>query len=47
MVVIVSNLEPRKMKFGTSEGMVLAAGDDDKLWLIDPGQDVPPGARIS
>ena len=47
MVVIVSNLEPRKMKFGTSEGMILAAGDDDKLWLIDPGQDVPPGARIS
>lgn len=46
-VVVVKNLEPRKMKFGTSEGMVLAAGDDDKLWLIDPGQDVPPGARVS
>lgn len=47
MVVVVSNLEPRRMKFGTSEGMVLAAADSDKLRLINPGQDIPPGTRIS
>lgn len=46
-VVIVANLAPRKMKFGTSEGMLLAAGDDDGLWLIDPGDKVSPGQRVS
>ncbi len=46
-VVIVANLAPRKMKFGTSEGMLLAAGDDDGLWLIDPGDEVGPGQRVS
>ena len=46
-IVIVANLAPRKMKFGTSEGMLLTAGDDDGLWLLDPGNEVAPGKRIS
>ena len=46
-VVVVSNLKPRTMKFGTSEGMVLAAGDDTSLSLLDPGANVKPGTRVS
>ncbi len=46
-VVIVANLTPRQMKFGTSEGMVLAAGGDAGLWLLDPGSDALPGTKVS
>ena len=46
-VVVVANLAPRKMKFGVSEGMILASGDDDGLWLIDPGDAAGPGIRVS
>ena len=46
-VVVVSNLEPRKMKFGTSNGMVLAAGDDKGLWLLEPDEGAAPGLRVS
>ena len=46
-VVVVKNLKPRTMKFGTSQGMILAAGGDETLWLIDPGNDVKPGTRVS
>ena len=46
-VVVVSNLKPRTMKFGTSEGMVLAAGDGTSLSLLDPGANVKPGTRVS
>jgi methionyl-tRNA synthetase len=46
-VVLVYNLQPRKMRFGLSEGMVLAAGPGGKeLWLLSPGDDAPPGSRI-
>ncbi len=45
-IVICANLAPRKMKFGVSEGMVLAAGGDDGLWLIDPGAAVKPGVQV-
>ena len=34
MVILVSNLAPRKMKFGLSEGMVLASSDDEGIYLI-------------
>jgi len=35
--VVVANLAPRKMKFGVSEGMVLAAGPgDEELWVLHP-----------
>ena len=46
-IVIVANLAPRKMKFGDSEGMILAAGDDEGLWLIDPGDEVKLGQRVN
>ncbi len=46
-VVVVRNLKPRKMKFGTSEGMILAAGGDDGLWLIDPGEQVGLGVPVN
>jgi methionyl-tRNA synthetase len=47
LTVIVANLAPRKMRFGTSEGMVLAAGpggEDIFLLTSDPGAE--PGMRI-
>ncbi len=46
-IVIVANLAPRKMKFGDSDCMVLAAGDDEGLWLIDPGDEVKLGQRVN
>ena len=46
-IVIVANLAPRKMKFGDSEGMILAAGGDEGLWLIDPGDEVKLGQRVN
>jgi methionyl-tRNA synthetase len=47
LVVIVANLAPRKMKFGTSEGMVLAAGSGGKnLYLFSPDEGAEPGQRL-
>ena len=38
---------PRKMKFGMSEGMVLAAGPGGKdIWLLEPDEGAKPGMRI-
>ena len=34
-VVFIANLAPRKMRFGVSEGMILSAGDDNGLFLLD------------
>jgi methionyl-tRNA synthetase len=48
LTVVVANLAPRKMKFGTSEGMVLAAsGDVPGLYLLSPDSGATPGMRIS
>ena len=47
MTVMVANLEPRKMRFGVSEGMVLAAGGDDGLFLLAPDDGARPGMRIT
>lgn len=52
LTVMVANLAPRKMKFGMSEGMVLAAGHaDDKtqpgLYILSPWPGAQPGMRIS
>ena len=49
MVVVAANLEPRKMRFGTSHGMVLAATSHDgkHLHIITPGQEALPGEKIS
>ena len=47
MTVMVANLAPRKMKFGLSEGMVLAAsGDAPGLFLLSPDDGAQPGMRI-
>jgi len=47
LTVVVANLAPRKMKFGVSEGMVLAAGPgDDELFLLSPDSGAKPGQRI-
>ncbi len=45
--VLVANLAPRKMKFGTSEGMVLAAGPGGAdIFLLSPDQGAEPGMRV-
>jgi len=47
LTVMVANLKPRKMKFGMSEGMVLAAGPGGKeIWLLEPHEGAQPGMRI-
>ena len=47
LVVCVANLEPRQMKFGTSEGMVVAAGPGDTdIFLISPDEGAKPGMRL-
>ncbi|HEY5897804.1 MAG TPA: methionine--tRNA ligase [Burkholderiales bacterium] len=54
LAVLVANLEPRKMKFGVSEGMVLAAswdkdakaGDGSGIFLVSPDQGAEPGMRV-
>jgi methionyl-tRNA synthetase len=47
LTVMVANLAPRKMKFGVSEGMVLAAGPGgDQLWVLHPDEGAQPGMRV-
>ncbi len=52
LTVVVANLAPRKMKFGLSEGMVLAASHTDSkvdggLYLLEPGAGALPGMRLN
>lgn len=47
LTVMVANLAPRKMKFGMSEGMVLAAGPGGSdLWILNPDDGAQPGMRV-
>ncbi len=47
LTVMVANLAPRKMKFGVSEGMVLAAGPGGKdIYLLEPHAGAKPGQRV-
>ena len=51
LTVLVANLAPRKMKFGVSEGMVLAASHADEkahpgIYLLDPDRGAQPGMRV-
>ena len=47
LTVMVANLKPRKMRFGISEGMVLAAGPGGKdLWVLHPDEGAQPGMRV-
>jgi methionyl-tRNA synthetase len=48
LTVVVANLAPRKMKFGVSQGMVLAAsGDAPGLFILSPDTGAAPGMKIS
>jgi methionyl-tRNA synthetase len=47
LTVMVANLAPRKMRFGLSEGMVLAAGPGGKdLFILNPDDGAQPGMRV-
>ncbi|MAL50012.1 MULTISPECIES: methionine--tRNA ligase [unclassified Methylophaga] len=47
LTVMVANLAPRKMRFGLSEGMVLAAGPGGKdLFILNPDEGAKPGMRV-
>ena len=47
LVVVVANLAPREMRFGTSQGMVLAAGEGGKdIFLLSPDSGAEPGMRV-
>jgi methionyl-tRNA synthetase len=47
LTVMVANLAPRKMKFGLSEGMILAAsGDGPGIYLIEPDSGAQPGMKV-
>ena len=47
LTVMVANLKPRKMRFGESQGMVLAAsGEDPGIFLISPDEGAQPGMKV-
>ena len=47
-VVVFANLKPRKMRFGLSEGMVLASGEaDDAITVLELDAKSKPGEKIS
>jgi len=47
LVIIVANLAPRKMRFGISEGMVVAAGPGEKdIFVLSPDSGAVPGQRV-
>ena len=47
LTLVLANLKPRKMRFGTSEGMVLAAGPGGKdIFLLSPDAGALPGMKV-
>jgi methionyl-tRNA synthetase len=46
-IVVVANLKPKKMRFGTSEGMALAASGDEGLFLLSPDAGAKAGMKVS
>jgi methionyl-tRNA synthetase len=47
LVVVVANLKPRKMRFGESQGMVLAAsGDDSGIFIVSPDVGATHGMKV-
>ena len=51
LTVLVANLAPRKMKFGVSEGMVLAASHGNEkanpgIYVLEPSPGAQPGMRV-
>jgi methionyl-tRNA synthetase len=48
LVVVVANLAPRKMRFGVSEGMILAAGPGgEDIFLVSPDSGATPGMQVT
>lgn len=47
LTVMVANLAPRKMKFGISQGMVLAAGNGESLYILSPDSGAQVGMKVS
>ena len=48
LTVMIANLKPRKMKFGLSEGMVIAAGPGgQEIYLLSPDSGAIPGQRVN
>jgi methionyl-tRNA synthetase len=47
LTVLVANLAPRKMRFGISNGMVLAAGNGEGIFLLSPDSGAKPGDKVS
>ena len=48
MVICVNNLKPRQMRFGTSEGMILAASHEESgVYLVSPDTEALPGMKVS
>jgi len=47
LTVVVANLKPRKMRFGVSEGMVLAASGTEGIFLVAPDAGAQPGMRVT
>lgn len=47
LTVLVANLAPRKMRFGVSNGMVLAAGNGEGIFLLSPDSGAKPGDKVS
>ncbi len=45
-VVVVANLKSRQLRFGVSQGMVLAAGDDGGIFLVGPDAGASAGLRV-
>jgi methionine--tRNA ligase beta chain len=46
-IVVVSNLEPAKLRGAESQGMLLAASDGDRIIILTPEKKVTPGAKVS
>ncbi|STX30211.1 methionyl tRNA synthetase [Legionella beliardensis] len=46
LTIVVANLAPRTMRFGVSEGMVLAAGDGKGIFLLQPDTGAIPGMKV-
>ena len=47
LTVMVANLKPRQMKFGLSEGMILASGEGSHVYLLEPHAGAEPGTRVT
>ena len=47
LVIVIVNLLPREMKFGTSDGMMLATQSDGEIVVLQPEKEVIPGSKVS